>query len=287
MQTIRNRPLLREKTPHPMNPAYFMIFIIQSMKISERSSLRQWEHSVIKRLRKVLVLGCALLAWCDVLGQPNEANTIGQEELKRLIFTGQIAKINRLSGGDGGIYLRDEYLTKPEHQSVSKKYWGLVNNDGPHYYFQVPQGTTLTEVVTKLQYDNYYQERIAVSSANDYKSPSIRTPTFWLIGLLIVIGVIYFIPSIIGYDKQNATAIIALNILLGWTFVGWVVALVWALTKERNDTADDSTAPGGVSHMTTEVKDVIDELERLHKLKEKGVLTDDEFQQQKERLLSQ
>ena len=27
--------------------------------------------------------------------------------------------------------------------------------------------------------------------------------------------------------------LIALNILLGWTVIGWVVALVWALTKDN------------------------------------------------------
>ena len=36
----------------------------------------------------------------------------------------------------------------------------------------------------------------------------------------------------IGLKKRNAGAIFALNLLLGWTLVGWVVSLVWALTKE-------------------------------------------------------
>lgn len=43
---------------------------------------------------------------------------------------------------------------------------------------------------------------------------------------------IYFLPCIIA-DKRghpNIMAIFALNLLLGWTFVGWVVALVWAST---------------------------------------------------------
>lgn len=48
---------------------------------------------------------------------------------------------------------------------------------------------------------------------------------------------IYLVPSLaaIGRKHKNAGAITALNLLLGWTFVGWVVALVWALT---NDTAE-------------------------------------------------
>ena len=49
---------------------------------------------------------------------------------------------------------------------------------------------------------------------------------------LIVLLVIYFIPSFIGWEKKNSTAIVALNILLGWTLIGWCGALVWALMKD-------------------------------------------------------
>jgi hypothetical protein len=50
--------------------------------------------------------------------------------------------------------------------------------------------------------------------------------------LAVIILAIYFAPSIMGWDKKNIAAIIALNLFLGWTFIGWVVALVWSLTKE-------------------------------------------------------
>lgn len=43
---------------------------------------------------------------------------------------------------------------------------------------------------------------------------------------------IYFVPAYVGRHKQNATAILVLNIFLGWTFIGWVGALVWALTND-------------------------------------------------------
>jgi uncharacterized membrane protein YhaH (DUF805 family) len=44
--------------------------------------------------------------------------------------------------------------------------------------------------------------------------------------------VLYFIPTIVALARKhhNRLAIGALNLLLGWTVVGWVVALVWALT---------------------------------------------------------
>lgn len=46
----------------------------------------------------------------------------------------------------------------------------------------------------------------------------------------IIIIFIYFLPSIIGYKHKNILSIIMLNIFLGWTFIGWVVSLVWACT---------------------------------------------------------
>ena len=53
--------------------------------------------------------------------------------------------------------------------------------------------------------------------------------------LLLAVGVvIYFLPSYVAVKRchKNAGAIIALNILTGWTFLGWVVSLVWALKAE-------------------------------------------------------
>ena len=43
----------------------------------------------------------------------------------------------------------------------------------------------------------------------------------------------YFLPTIIALIRKqpNALAIFLLNFFLGWTFIGWVVSLVWAVTK--------------------------------------------------------
>ena len=53
-----------------------------------------------------------------------------------------------------------------------------------------------------------------------------------LILLLVIFFGAYFLPSIIGRNKRNANAICLLNIFLGWTVIGWVVALVWAASKD-------------------------------------------------------
>ena len=45
--------------------------------------------------------------------------------------------------------------------------------------------------------------------------------------------VLYFLPTIIAWVRAhyNRVAILTLNLLLGWTVVGWIVSLVWSFTN--------------------------------------------------------
>jgi hypothetical protein len=58
---------------------------------------------------------------------------------------------------------------------------------------------------------------------------------------LALIVFIYFIPALVASNRKhvNSLAISMLNLFLGWTLVGWVIALVWACT---NNTAKAATA---------------------------------------------
>jgi len=52
--------------------------------------------------------------------------------------------------------------------------------------------------------------------------------------LLIVIGLyFYFLPSIIARKTKYLNGILILNIFLGWTFLGWVAALIWAVSAPK------------------------------------------------------
>ena len=57
--------------------------------------------------------------------------------------------------------------------------------------------------------------------------------------VVVVVGAlaIYFFPTCIaGFRNHHQQyAILALNLFLGWTFVGWVIAFVWALTAINKD----------------------------------------------------
>ena len=45
---------------------------------------------------------------------------------------------------------------------------------------------------------------------------------------IVLIIVVYFLPTIVCYSKPNNSGAILLNIFLGWTFIGWLAALIWA-----------------------------------------------------------
>jgi hypothetical protein len=51
--------------------------------------------------------------------------------------------------------------------------------------------------------------------------------------LVVLIFVFYFLPTLIAFLRQhkNKLAIFLLNLLLGWTVLGWVVSLVWSVIK--------------------------------------------------------
>ncbi|MBU3549051.1 MULTISPECIES: superinfection immunity protein [unclassified Polynucleobacter] len=53
--------------------------------------------------------------------------------------------------------------------------------------------------------------------------------------LISILSLFYFLPFAIAFHKKRANtgAIFALNLFLGWSLIGWVVALVWALKEEQ------------------------------------------------------
>ena len=49
---------------------------------------------------------------------------------------------------------------------------------------------------------------------------------------LVFLFLLYFLPAFIGRDKKDATGILLVNLFLGWTGIGWIIALVWAIAGE-------------------------------------------------------
>ncbi len=54
-----------------------------------------------------------------------------------------------------------------------------------------------------------------------------------LAGLLgiVLIGCLYFIPTLLGSKSPRVAAIFVANLVFGWTIIGWIIVLIWALAE--------------------------------------------------------
>ena len=70
---------------------------------------------------------------------------------------------------------------------------------------------------------------LCVVAMGGTNTPHILTSVL-LTALVLVSLAIYFVPTIIAYvrDHHSVLAIFVANFFLGWTFLGWVGAMVWS-----------------------------------------------------------
>lgn len=117
--------------------------------------------------------------------------------------------------------------------------------------------------------------------ANSFLATSSHPKSDSFAVLLYILAFLYFIPTVIGIIRKhhNLIGLIALNVLLGWTVIGWVGALIWSLLR--------SSKSQTVIHHYTETlsNNRIGELEQLNNLKNSGGLTEEEYQKEKSKLL--
>jgi hypothetical protein len=62
--------------------------------------------------------------------------------------------------------------------------------------------------------------------------------------ILFMTVIAYFLPSMIASRHRNARAIFWLNLLAGWTGIGWLVALIWGLTADGDRIQVQEKEPG-------------------------------------------
>lgn len=62
---------------------------------------------------------------------------------------------------------------------------------------------------------------------------------------LIIFFMMYFLPGLIASQRKhsNRGPIWAINFFLGWTFLGWVAALVWAMTSDQKPVVNVHQVP--------------------------------------------
>lgn len=107
------------------------------------------------------------------------------------------------------------------------------------------------------------------------------------IGGLIIIAIcifFYFIPTVVGWRKRNVTAIFALNLLLGWSVIGWIIALVWACTQDPQPTIIQNNISQPQSKTAFHSESANDQLELLNRMRSFGKITNDEYWDERKRL---
>lgn len=135
---------------------------------------------------------------------------------------------------------------------------------------------------------------------------------YLVIAIILAIGaLIYCIPSIVAFRRRhpNRWLILAINVFLGGTGFVWVCCLIWAFHKIHNpvesNNGQTSGGESGLNLFANDVKtvriadnkydsikydashsDYLAQLEQLATLKDRGVLSEEEFKAQKEKLLS-
>jgi hypothetical protein len=59
-------------------------------------------------------------------------------------------------------------------------------------------------------------------------------PAFFIFPFFGFGFVMYFLPTIIAAirSKRDTLAIFLLNLFLGWSVIGWIVALIWAAKND-------------------------------------------------------
>ena len=60
---------------------------------------------------------------------------------------------------------------------------------------------------------------------------------------ILAVG-LYLLPSFVaaGRKCKAGAGIVLLNLLLGWTFLGWVIAIIWAAVGESKPTLQPQAA---------------------------------------------
>jgi protein-S-isoprenylcysteine O-methyltransferase Ste14 len=96
---------------------------------------------------------------------------------------------------------------------------------------------------------------------------------FCLLGWFGLFFALYMFPSKVARKKshEQTTAIVWINAILGCTIVLWIAMLIWANSSSKKSDSNQIS--------------LTDELNEIQKLKEQGLITEEEFEEKKKQIL--
>ena len=125
-----------------------------------------------------------------------------------------------------------------------------------------------SSVIESLRGPDDYEASVEVQSMG---SKLIGTGFISLLIIVITLA-IYIIPTIVAVKRKhpNKVAIILINIFLGWSFLGWIGALIWACILPNSEAKNNNK---------------YEDLAKLQKLKDEGTISKEEFEIEKQKVL--
>lgn len=107
-------------------------------------------------------------------------------------------------------------------------------------YFTFCGGASLqNRVYLDIESGNIFPTRSRLASTQQKSAPK-SAPKYGGVILLVVLigagGIIYFIPALLAKNNhhKDLNSIFVVNLFLGWTLIGWVVALAWAVKSNKS-----------------------------------------------------
>lgn len=92
-----------------------------------------------------------------------------------------------------------------------------------------------------LSHANFLYKVIRDIITNNPHNMELSNIALVFLGIIVFLLslLIYFIPAIRATRTKHAFAIFILNLFLGWTFLGWLAALIWALALPRERLSEE------------------------------------------------
>lgn len=153
--------------------------------------------------------------------------------VETMLTNNDIEKIVVVNDKDANIYIKQDRLKNYE-QEFNKGRFSKPSESGPHLTFNIGSVETFEKKLQEAQTDSIKKINPIYEEHRNWMGE-----IFWAgfpMVLIVILIIVYFIPTFIARKKENFMKIALLNVLAGWTVLGWVASLYWAISSNKNQT---------------------------------------------------
>jgi hypothetical protein len=186
-------------------------------------------------MKKIFIFAFAItllsiigITWIGYLPRPV---TISQPIFEVMLKRHEVKLITVLSNKKTvELTLRDEVLENEQYRKILGE-----NNTGPHFLFNITSSEDFESYYEGIEKDipSEYRPDMKIESGPNYVNLICNYGFIAFLSLNLIF--LYFIPSFVAHTRNHRqfNAIFLLNLLLGWTVLFWIAALIWSVIREK------------------------------------------------------